>query len=38
MTDESFLRTLLEHISVRHELSRRHRGRVSEVVAILEQW
>ena len=37
MTDESFLRTLMEDISVRHELLRRQRECVSEVVAIVEQ-
>ena len=38
MTDESFLRTLMEAISVRHELLPQQRACVSEVVAIVEQW
>jgi hypothetical protein len=37
MTDESFLRTLMEDILVRHELLRRQHGCVGEVVAIVEQ-
>lgn len=37
MTDESFRRTLMEEVSVRHEFLHRQRGCVSEVLAILEQ-
>jgi hypothetical protein len=37
MTDESFLRALMEAISVSDELLRRQRACASEVVAIVEQ-